>query len=633
MSTPLREIFLALGIKTDAAVDGLDKVDKSTDDSKKKLKSLEDQSKHTSAALKDFGSKIADGAKVVATAIAAATTATALFFDQWSKGATEIERTAKSYGLSTDALQELRFAAEKLGGEGDSITEVFKEMAIRLTEVAETGTGPATDALTLLKLKAEDLKKLRPEQQFEVLADAISKVSDEGTRFFLKDSLFGEEGGIKIGNLMEQGAEGIAKLRKEAQSLGVVLDKDAIKQANELRQSFFTLHKTGEGFVNFLATRMSGRIKEIVDRLVAWATANKDVIATRIERIMMQMVELLEKVGPLLGDTVDMFSKLVDQVGGLDRALYGAGAAWAAFQLAGFASISKLNAAMAVFMASFAAGVAIAKSFKNENEGRDIGSENANAKFAAYAKRALAESEKEQTFDPSIDDARERLRLKVIESDRFRVFSPNERSTPEVVARRNKALRELDAATRELDAAYASDEAHRLVTEQNSFELGKIAKPGEKADKPITSASEIAAAEKRARELDRDRRIRTELETMRATSEGPRRMAIETALRNVEQRITGGQPKGINELIAEAVGQGTGLGSGALKPAGLGTTILNVDASVFFNLGGIEVTAEVAGAVSSQAQAAGKSIGEAVIEVLRPMLNEAFQTQRGQILG
>jgi hypothetical protein len=186
----------------------------------------------------------------------------------------------------------------------------------------------------------------------------------------------------------------------------------------------------------------------------------------------------------------------------------------------------------------------------------------------------------------------------------------------------------------QLDAAYEADAMHRRETESASFEFGKIAKPGAKSGAAaVTSASEIAAAENRARELDRDRRIRTELETMRATSEGPRRMAIEAALRGVEQRINGGQVKGVNELIAEAVGQGTGLGSGALRPAGLGTTINNIDASVFFNLGGIEVTAEVAGAVSSQAQAAGKSIGEAMIEVLRPMFNEAFQTQRGQILG
>jgi hypothetical protein len=628
MSTPLREIFLALGIKTDAAVDGLDMVDDAVDESKKNLKGLEDQSKQTSAALKDFGSKIADGAKVVATAIAAATTATAVFFDQWSKGAAEVDRTAKAYGIGTDALQELRFAAEKLGGDGESITEVFKEMAIRLTEVAETGSGPATDALTLLKLKAEDLKKLRPEQQFEILADAISKVSDEGTRFFLKDSLFGEEGGIKIGNLMEQGADGIAKLREEARSLGVVLDKDAIKKANELRQSFFTLHKTGEGFVNFLASRMSGRIKEIVDRLVEWANANKDVIATRIERIMIQIVALLEKVGPLLGQTVDMFSELVDQVGGLDKALYGAGAAWAAWQVSALAAIGPVGKALAVVAGAAALGALAERKFNERARERLELSKSRTAATSETARliaRATSESQSEETYDPEID----RLR-KVLRDTATAVSSETSSASLADLNRMNAQMQSIED---QLDAAYEADATHRRETEAASFEFGKIAKPGAKGDKKITSASEIAAAEKRARELDRDRKIRSELEAMRATAEGPRRMAIESALRDVEQRINGGQPKGINELIAEAVGQGTGLGGGALRPAGLGTTINNIDASVFFNLGGIEVTAEVAGAVSSQAQAAGKSIGEAMIEVLRPMFNEAFQTQRGQILG
>jgi hypothetical protein len=633
MSTPIREIFLALGIKTDAAVDGLDKVDDAIDDSKKNLKGLEDQSKQTSAALKDFGSKIADGAKVVATAIAAATTATALFFESWSKGAAEVDRTSKTYGIGTDALQELRFAAEKLGGNGEAITEVFKEMSLRITEFAETGSGPAGDALTLLKLRAEDLKKLKPEDQFSLLADSISKVADEGTKVFLKDSLFGEAG-LQIGPLMDKGADGIANLRKEAQSLGVVLDKDAIKQANELRQSFFTLHKTGEGFVNFLATRMSGKIKEIVDRLVSWATANKDVIATRIEKIMMQMVELLEKVGPLLGQTVDMFSKLVDQVGGLDRALYGAGAAWAAWQLAAMSAINPVTQAIGALTAGFAVGASLmgyAKKFEVDTKNlrqEETSKFNAAARLLETPSTGVAE-----------DDARAFLEQSLLNFGLLTQLDKGKIRSDEMQRSIDEQLAEIDKASAMVSAF---DELRgRLVqgpAEPSqggaSFELGKIVKPGAKTgEKPITSASEIAAAEKRARELDRDRRIRTELETMRATSEGPRRMAIETALRNVEQRINGGHVKDINELIAEAVGQGTGLGSGALKPAGLGTTINNIDASVFFNLGGIEVTAEVAGAVSSQAQAAGKSIGEAVMDVLQPWMNSAFQAQRGQILG
>lgn len=630
MSTPLREIFLALGIKTDAAVDGLDKVDDAIDESKKNLKGLEEQSKQTSAALKDFGSKIADGAKVVATAIAAATTATALFFESWSKGAAEVDRTSKTYGIGTDALQELRFAAEKLGGNGEAITEVFKEMSLRITEFAETGSGPAGDALTLLKLRAEDLKKLKPEDQFSLLADSISKVADEGTKVFLKDSLFGEAG-LQIGPLMDKGADGIANLRKEAQSLGVVLEKDAIKQANELRESFFTLHKTGEGFVNFLASRMSGRIKEIVDRLVAWANANKDVIATRIEKIMMQMVELLEKVGPLLGDTVDLFSQLVDHVGGLDKALYGAGAAWAAWQLAAMSAINPVTQAIGALTAGFAVGASLmgyAKKF--EVDTKNLRQEET-SKFNAAAR--LLETPSTGVDE---DEARAFLEQSLLN---FGLLTQLDKGK----IRSDEMQRSIDEQLAEIDNASAMVSSFdkirgRLVQgpaePSQGAELGKINKPGAKAGaSAITSASEIAAAEKRARELDRDRRIRTELETMRATAEGPRRMAIEAALRGVEQRISGGQPKGINELIAEAVGQGTGLGSGSLKPAGLGTTINHIDASVIFNMGGIEVSAEVAGAVSSQAQAAGKSIGEAMIEVLRPMFNEAFQTQRGQILG
>jgi hypothetical protein len=378
---------------------------------------------------------------------------------------------------------------------------------------------------------------------------------------------------------------------------------------------------------------MSGRIKEIVDRLVEWASANKDVIATRIERIMMQMVELLEKVGPLLGDTVDMFSKLVDQVGGLDKALYGAGAAWAAWQFAAMAAINPVSAALA----SLTAGMALGAAAAGYAQSFVVKTNNLRASETARFNDAARLLDAPSSGTDDENEARAFLEQSLINFGLLTQGDTTKIRSDDLQSAIDEQLAEIDRASTGLKNFTGLSMGPAEPTPAQaaaSFELGKIAKPGAKSGAAaVTSASEIAAAEKRARELDRDRRIRSELETMRATAEGPRRMAIESALRDVEQRISGGKPKGLNELIAEAVGQGTGLGSGALRPAGLGTTINNIDASVFFNLGGIEVTAEVAGAVSSQAQAAGRSVGEAVIEVLRPMLNEAFQTQRGQILG
>jgi hypothetical protein len=631
MATALREIFLALGIDTKAAVQGLHEADKAVDASKKNLKELDERNEKLKQGFKDFGSKVASGAKIAAVALTAATTATALFFDRWSKGAQEIERTSKSYGIGTDALQELRFAAEKLGGEGESITEVFKEMAIRITEVAETGTGPATDALTLLKLKAEDLKKLRPEQQFEVLADAIAKVGDEGTRFFIKDSLFGEEGGIKIGNLLEQGSAGIAKFREEARSLGVVLDKDAIKQANELRGSFFTLHKTGEGLVNLVATRLSPKIKDIADRFLAWAKANKDVIATRVEKTISMLVDGISKLAPLLGDTLDAFNNLVTSVGGLDNALYGSAAAWAAWQLAALTAIGPVGAAIAALTTGLAVGAGLAKyaqSFQVELQ-------NLRTSETQQFNSAASLLESPSSGLPGEAEARARLEQELINFGLLTQLDKGKLRSAQLQADIDAQLAEIGKAALGF-GEFTDLEPTNITTTDSpaSMRLGKIAKPGDKApESRVTAKSLLLEKQKRAREEQDLRNAIDELDRVRPGSEGGARQLIESAKAEALQRLSNTSDLSINQLIASAVGQDTGFGGAQLRPAGLGTTINNIDASVTFNMGGIEVAASLAGSVSGNAQAAGSTIGESVASVLQGVLNTAFQAQRGQIIG
>lgn len=672
----LRELFLKIGIDSKTAVKGLDDVDDAADDTKKKLADLDKQVDKVSAGFSEFGSKLTSNAKVVAGVVAGATTAVGAFFATWASGTLQLERTAKAYGLTTDGLQELTYAAEKLGGEGDAITEVFKEMAIRITEVAETGTGPATDALTLLKIKAEDLKKLRPEQQFDVLADAISKVADEGTKFFLKDSLFGEEGSIKIGTLLDQGSSGIAKMRKEARELGVVLSKDAIRQGIEFRGTLFEIRKTGEGLVNHVMVRLLPLAKDIAERFRDWARANKDVAATRIEDIVRKLLELVETLGPKIGTAVDQILKLSDSVGGLDKAVLSAATAWTVFESAGKAalqSIAKEITKAAISGAGgsalgglgrlglfglalgggAAAGYGLAKVVGGDRGGqRDAASEADAAKFGEYVALAGQEGGKAETFDPSIDSARKALIDKVIESDRFRVFGFDQKTTPQVAARRKLALDQLAAAKAALDEAYASDEAHRLEVEQNSFKLGHIKKPGEKEIETIGTV----LRDVRKEDVERMRRqgILDEIESrLRADGkeylpapyridpevaaiqrERESRSTLERARSKVLQELGNGSQLTLNQLIAQAVGQNTGLGGTALRPAGLGTTINHIDATVRFDVGGItvEVPAAMAAAYNG-ATKLGADLSVAIRDAIQPMLDAAFRAQRGQIIG
>ncbi len=130
-------------------------------------------------------SKVAKGGALAATAAVVGFGKAAL------ESAVEIRNLSKISGASTDALQRLGRIAKQSGGDADDVADAFREMQLRLAEVAELGTGPAHDALKIIGVSLADLEGMSPDQTFDTLRDAISQVEDPALQLFAAEELLG----------------------------------------------------------------------------------------------------------------------------------------------------------------------------------------------------------------------------------------------------------------------------------------------------------------------------------------------------------------------------------------------------------------------------------------------------------
>ena len=81
-----------------------------------------------------------------------------------------------------------------------------------LVEAAQGSKG-AGDTLSKLGLRLSDLGRLSPDQQFELLADRISKIQDPAIRAATAMEVFGKTG-TSLLPLMQDGAKGIEALKQ-----------------------------------------------------------------------------------------------------------------------------------------------------------------------------------------------------------------------------------------------------------------------------------------------------------------------------------------------------------------------------------------------------------------------------------
>ena len=145
-----------------------------------------------------------------------------------------IAKTADKVGLSTDALQKYRYAADLAGVSNGELDKAFDKLNKSIGETISDGTGAAFDAFQQLGLSSDlTSEKLRgTEPVFLAVADAISKVKDQSQRAALLADLFGRSG-TKLAVLMKNGSVDIKAAAKELDDFGGVIEEGTLRSSEK----------------------------------------------------------------------------------------------------------------------------------------------------------------------------------------------------------------------------------------------------------------------------------------------------------------------------------------------------------------------------------------------------------------
>ena len=198
------------------------------------------------------------------------------------KGVSEVAdhavKAAQSIGVTTEAVQELGYAA-KLSNIPQEDLEISLEHLARNMQEVKKGAGPAYDAFVKLGIGAKDLKGESLDQNLELIADKFSKMPDGATKTALAMDLFGKSGARLI-PLLNSGQKGIVELRNEAEELGIVVSGETAKKFEEFNDQQSRLGAAWQGFKTQIVSALLPALSSIVNGMVAWTRANKDLIAS-----------------------------------------------------------------------------------------------------------------------------------------------------------------------------------------------------------------------------------------------------------------------------------------------------------------------------------------------------------------
>ncbi len=203
--------------------------------------------------------KITNDAALVGTAIGAAVSAVAAgtisFIKSTSEHVTETDRWAKSLGISTSALMQWQYAAEKAGLSSDNISDIFKDLNDKIGDAVLNKSGEAAQALDTLGLSAKKLQDLSPDKALLAIAKAM-----DGMNIAQKTNIYESLGNdlTKLMPLLNDGAEGLNKLRQASVEKGIAPSDDEIAKLTAVNKIFQDWEDSFEGFRNRFAVGLAG---------------------------------------------------------------------------------------------------------------------------------------------------------------------------------------------------------------------------------------------------------------------------------------------------------------------------------------------------------------------------------------
>lgn len=281
-----------------------------------------------------MGAAVGAGVGVVGTAVTMTNKLTA-----------EHTALAQSLGVSADGLTAWGGLAKEAGYDADAVGDLFEELNNKLGESAGLGEiTPVTESLQILGLSFEELQGLKPEEQFERVAEAIQNLDDHAQAVSAADILMGGEANKFFGYLRTR-EQGVGALLAQQKRLNV-LSQEGRAGAQKYNVAFGRFGTVVSSVTQEVFGLIGGALAPVVDewgpKLADWVRANRSGFS-----------EIGASVGRLVPAIVSFGRGVVSVASFVGRAVNGLASVFGGFENVAIAVGVALSAKAAVSLFTF----------------------------------------------------------------------------------------------------------------------------------------------------------------------------------------------------------------------------------------------------------------------------------------
>ena len=187
--------------------------------------------------------------------------------------ADEIADTANRLHVTTDALQEYRFAIRAAGGEEKGADEALESFSVTLGK-AQQGLAKSQRAFLALGVTKEQIKSFKDVD--EALRAVTERIGGLGKNA-QKDAIISQLGLDGLKPLLLEGVDAMEQLRAKAHDIGIVMDADIVKRGAAINDDFETMAQVIDVQIKSALVDLGPELAKLIGLIARMASGAADV--------------------------------------------------------------------------------------------------------------------------------------------------------------------------------------------------------------------------------------------------------------------------------------------------------------------------------------------------------------------
>lgn len=239
---------------------------------------------------------------------------TADYGDQMAKNAQEV-------GLNVGAYQELNYALGQNNLNQEDSLRILGRLNQRVG-LARSGNENYRKSLKKMGVDLEALDKglIGTEEAFGHILEYLSEIPDSQLQAAYASDIFGTQLSRKMMPMIRAGAEGIAELRDRAHELGIVMDEEATRRAEQFGDTMSDLKGTMGGFNRSIGKELFAPLMNIANWMMEIISAGTEWVKENpklVRQIIIWGGAIAGVLGVLftLGTTLVITGKIIGALG------------------------------------------------------------------------------------------------------------------------------------------------------------------------------------------------------------------------------------------------------------------------------------------------------------------------------